>query len=327
MNNATVDSRLDAARALASPCRLCPRRCGVDRLRGEIGFCGADGSARLFLEYVHWAEDEDISPAQTLHFLGCNLSCSFCQTRSDANRLSSAALDAGLFRSVVDRGRRAGAASVDVLGGEPTVNLFSLFEVFAEAGDVPPLVWNTNLYMTGEVRALLDGVADVWLADLKFGSKTCAAALSGAADAAEVAWERALEVFASSPDALIARHLVVPGHFECCTRPILEKIARLLPGVRASLRTGYMPPRDMPKDAAENRFLPAHEAGLATALARDLGLRLTRVADPDAGAETPSGGGATDFELAITPGGEVYARHVTGEAADLLRAAGFATNE
>lgn len=323
MNSAIAGSRIDAAFSMASPCRLCPRRCGVDRLRGEAGFCGADRHARLFLEYVHWAEDADITPAQTLHLRGCNLRCSFCQTRGDEARLPSAKLDAGIFKNIIERGRLAGAKSVDILGGEPGVNLFSLLEIFADAGDFPGLVWNTNLYMTAEARALLDGVADVWLADLKFGSVFCAEALSGAADAAETAFTRAEEIFSVTPERLILRHLVVPGHFHCCTKPVLERIARLFPGVRVSLRTGYMPPRDLRENARENRFPSPADSERAMELARNLGVRLTRVAAPPEGGAIAVNAGKSDFELAITPGGEVYARHATSEAIGLLAAVGF----
>ena len=38
-----LSGRIQALRAMMGPCRLCPRACGVDRLKGEKGFCGATG--------------------------------------------------------------------------------------------------------------------------------------------------------------------------------------------------------------------------------------------------------------------------------------------
>lgn len=321
MKKAAAVSGLDTAFRLAESCRLCPRRCGVNRLRGETGPCGAGRHARLFMEYVHWAEDAVIAPAQTLYLDGCNLSCTFCQTREERMRLPAAQLTASLFRDIVARGFRAGARTVDILGGEPSVNLPALLEIFAEGEDFPGLVWNTNLYMTAEACALLDGVADLFMADLKFGDSACAVRLSGLPDATTVAWERAREIYARSPQTLILRHLVLPGHFDCCTRPVFEGIAREFPDVPVSLKTVYMPPKDMAAGEPEKRFLTGCEAERARGLAGDLGLALTEDAVLVEGQDTPGGDGAAEFEVVITPEGGVYLRHALREAVDMFLAA------
>jgi putative pyruvate formate lyase activating enzyme len=290
-------------------------------LRGERGFCGAGREAELFLEYVHWGEDADIVPAQTLYLTGCNLTCRFCQTGEEQRRPTDR-LTPELFRQILARGRRAGARTVNILGGEPTVNLPALLELFAAAGDFPGLVWNTNLYGSAEAFRLLDGLVDVYLADLKFGSSGCAETLAGAGDAGETAQARAAEIFARAPAALIARHLVVPGHFDCCTRPVLEWIARRLPGVRVSLKTVYLPPRTLPAACREKRFLTPEEAAEARRLAESLRLRLTRDAPwPEAPGlgETEPGGRPAPVEAVIAPDGRGYLRHIGREAAEVLK--------
>ena len=325
MNSLVARSNLDAVFSLAERCRLCPRQCGARRLRGETGFCGAGRHARLFMEYVHWAEDAVIAPAQTLYLDGCNLSCSFCQTREERQRLPAARLTPELLRRILASGREKGAASVDILGGEPGVNLFALFELFAESGDFDNLVWNTNLYCTAEACELLAGVADIILGDVKFGSPACAARLAGTADATEIAWRRAAEIHARTPGALILRHLVLPGHFSCCSRPVLENVAEHFAGVPVSLKTVYMPPRDMRPDAPEKRFLSAGETDAAFALARSLGLRLTDDATLAQSRRSEAGDGTNgadnEFEIAIAPDGGVYLRHAHREAVDMLLAA------
>lgn len=324
MNGILAKQRLDKARSLADPCRLCPRRCGARRLHGQTGRCGAGSGADLFLEYVHWGEDADIVPAQTLYLTGCNMSCVFCQTGEEQRRLAASRLTPALFGDILARGRRAGARTVNILGGEPTVNLPALLELFASVGDFPGLVWNTNLYGSAEAFEILDGIADIYMADLKFGHHDCGLRLAGAGDAAEVARARAREIFARTPEALIARHLVMPGHFDCCTRPVLEWIAQNLPGVRVSLKTVYLPPPAMPDSCPEKCFLTRTEAETARKLAESLGLRLTRDAarpEPGAAAATEAGPGDSQvpLDIVITPDGRVYMRHIVREAAEILR--------
>jgi len=325
MNSALAEKRLPQIQRLADPCRICPKACGAKRLQGEIGFCGAGTQATLFMEYLHWAEDADIVPAQTMYLNGCNLACTFCQTGEEQEKLPSTPLTPDLFRLILDRGWKRGARFVNVLGGEPTVNLPALLELFAEVGDFPNLVWNTNLYGTAETFELLNGIADVYMADLKFGNSKCAANLAGADDAGEVAKARAAEIFARTPEALIARHLVMPGHFDCCTRPVLEWVARTLPGVRVSLKTVFMPPARLSGNCLEKRFLSQEEADRAKNLAKSLGLRLTKDAEAPAPApEKPSDiledGNEIIMDAVISPEGRIYMRHIVRRAAETLQA-------
>lgn len=324
MNSAIAGANLERARALAAGCRLCPRACGARRDRGEAGRCGVGSVPGIFMEYVHWGEDENIVPAQTLYLAGCSLSCVFCQSADEMARLPVADLTPEVFSAILARGREAGARTVNILGGEPTVNLPGLLEVFARVGDFPGLVWNTNLYGSAEAFGLLDGVVDIYMADIKFGNAECGARLAGAADAAAVERQRAAEIFARSPDALIVRHLVMPEHYSCCTVPTLEWIARNLSGVRVSLKTVFMPPAGMPP-GPERRFLTADEVARARALAESLGLRLTRDAvfpeSGDTGPNAGAGGGNAFMEVVVTPEGGVYVRHVVRQLSDAVRAA------
>ena len=319
MRSAAAATILEKVFRLAEPCRICPRRCGALRLSGETGACGAGPTANLFMEYVHWGEDADIVPAQTLYLTGCNLDCAFCQTGQEMRAPGARPLTPGLFREILDNGAAAGAKTVNILGGEPTVNAPALVELFTRTGDFPGLVWNTNFYGEAEIFSLLDTVVDIYMGDVKFGNSACAERLCGRADAGGVAMARALEIFSRRPDALIVRHLVLPGHFSCCTRPVLEWIASHLPGVRVSLKTGYLPPDGM-RDCPERRFLRDGEIRSAFQLAGELGLRLTRDATlPEENASEPPSSGR-EFEIVLSPEGEVYVRHVTREAAALINA-------
>ena len=63
-------------------CKLCPRECGIDRDRGERGFCGVDSTLRVARAALHAWEEPPISGKNgsgTVFFSGCNLRCVFCQ--------------------------------------------------------------------------------------------------------------------------------------------------------------------------------------------------------------------------------------------------------
>ena len=44
---------------------------------------------------------------------------------------------------------------------------------------LPPVVWKSNFFGTEESFDLLDGVVDVYVADLKFGNDACAERIAG----------------------------------------------------------------------------------------------------------------------------------------------------
>lgn len=132
-----------------------------------------------------------------------------------------------------------GARTVMILGGEPTVHLPTALEIVAALPEDTKLVWKTNAHGSAQAREWLDGLFDVWLADYKFGNDHCAEHLAGVPRYQEVVRENLL--WASHHSELIVRHLLMPGHVDCCWEPIARWLAANLPSVKVSLRSGFWP--------------------------------------------------------------------------------------
>src|SRR5262249_53895629 len=130
-----------------------------------------------------------------------------------------------------------GARTIMILGGEPTVNLPAALEIVAALPDTAKLVWKTNAHSSAQARALLDGLFEVWLADYKFGNAACAQRLAGISGYPSVVQENLL--WANTHTELIVRHLLMPGHVNCCWAPVAEWLAAQLPGVKVNLRAGF----------------------------------------------------------------------------------------
>jgi putative pyruvate formate lyase activating enzyme len=109
----------------------------------------------------------------------------------------------------------------------------------AELPDTARVIWKTNAHGSAEARALLDGMFDVWLADFKFGNDECARRLAKAPNYVLIVKENLL--WANAHSELIVRHLLMPGHIDCCWRPVAEWLAAELPGVKVNLRSGFWP--------------------------------------------------------------------------------------
>ncbi|NMC04645.1 MAG: hypothetical protein GYA24_05505 [Candidatus Lokiarchaeota archaeon] len=109
-------------------------------------------------------------------------------------------------------------------------------------------------YTIDATRLLLD-VMDIWLPDLKYGNDACAKRLSGI----DMYWTVLTRNLKFIHDAmilpghasLVIRHLVMPGHVDCCSVPIIEWIAKHLPLAMVNIMGQYRPQHDVLVHPAE----------------------------------------------------------------------------
>jgi putative pyruvate formate lyase activating enzyme len=265
--------RAVAARAALAKCHLCGHHCGVNRLAGELGRCQAGPPARVFSAQVEVGDELELIPTFAVALSGCDLRCDFCLTGAASwNPRAGEPLRPEIL------GRRArvalaeGARTVMLLGGEPTIHLPAALEIVAAMPAAAKLVWKTNAHGSAQAREWLDGLFDVWLADYKFGNERCSECLAEVHNYGLIVQENLL--WASQHTELIVRHLLMPGHLECCWRPVAEWLAAELPGVKVSLRPGFWPAWHADRHPELRRTVPTSESARAMQLAEALGLNL-----------------------------------------------------
>jgi putative pyruvate formate lyase activating enzyme len=264
--------RVAAWQAL-SHCRLCAHECGVNRLAGEHGLCHAGTTTRVFSAQIEVADEMELVPTFAIALSGCDLRCAFCITGAQSwNARAGDILDVNQLAAQATAALRRGARTIMILGGEPTIHLPAVLDLVSALPEDAPLVWKTNAHASAEARALLSGVFDLWLADFKFGNNACAQRLAGVPNYLTVTRENLL--WAAGETCLIVRHLVMPGHVECCWRPIAQWISEELPRVKVSLRDGYWPGWQSPRYPELNRVVSRAEISRATDIADALGLNL-----------------------------------------------------
>jgi putative pyruvate formate lyase activating enzyme len=238
-----LEVKVELARRMLSECVCCERRCGADRSAGGTGFCGVPNESKYSSDFLHMGEEPELVPSHTIFFSGCTFECVYCQNWDIAmDARAGRQAEPEMLAAVLQEGVAQGSRNANFVGGNPDPHLYTILrtiELTGEAARFLPMVWNSNMFTSSEAMRILDGVIDVYLGDFRYGNDSCAEELSGVQGYLEVVSRNFSDALASAE--VMVRHLVLPGHLECCTRPVMEWVSENMPGVYFNLMFQYRP--------------------------------------------------------------------------------------
>lgn len=202
-------------------CTLCPRRCGVDRTRGQLGFCKMPGQIHAARAGVHYWEEPVISGSfgsGAVFFSGCTLKCAFCQNYDISQENFGKPLTSAELRAAFERLIDEGVQNINLV--TPTHFLPDILPALEPKLPVP-VVYNCGGYESVETLRQLEGKIDVYLPDFKYSDNALAKKLSSAPDYFETASAAILEMYRQVGKpvleddemkcGVLVRHLVLPG--------------------------------------------------------------------------------------------------------------------
>jgi putative pyruvate formate lyase activating enzyme len=280
--------REEALWAIFESCRLCPRACGANRLKGEKGFCSSTARLKVHGFSPHFGEERPLvgkGGSGTIFFSNCNLLCCFCQNwqinhRGDGDYLSHEDL-AGMMLALQGRG----CHNINLV--TPThvaPHIVKALRLAIRGGLRVPLVYNTGSYDALDVVKLLDGIVDIHLPDFKYQDGAMASKYSsGASDYPEVAaavikqMHRQVGVLrvdsrGIAERGLIIRHLVMPGNIAGTDRFVQWVARELSPDTYVNLMAQYRPEHEASSYPEINRRIGVQEWSEAQRWARAAGL-------------------------------------------------------
>lgn len=207
-------------------CELCPRKCGVDRTKGELGFCRSSEKIRIAKSSLHFWEEPCISGEKgsgTVFFSYCTLKCVYCQNFgiSTQNYGRDITIDE-LSECFLDL-QNQGANNINLV--TPThfvAQIISAIEIARKKGLVLPIVYNTSGYENVETIKMLDGYVDIFLPDLKYFDDKYAVKYSNAKDYFKTATAAIKQMYNQVGKCefdkngiirkgVVVRHLMLPG--------------------------------------------------------------------------------------------------------------------
>ena len=211
---------------ILAKCDICPRKCGVNRLEGETGFCRIGRKAQVASYGPHHGEERPLvgtGGSGTVFFSGCNLSCQFCQNWDISQKARGREMDstgmAKIFMDLQDRG----CHNINLVS--PSHVVVQIAEALDEALDMGlslPIVYNTGGYDSLETLRSLDGIVDIYMPDMKYSDPSVGSGLSRVEDYPEINRNAVKEMHRQVGDlkldrrgiatsGLIVRHLILPS--------------------------------------------------------------------------------------------------------------------
>lgn len=251
-------------------CDLCPHNCGVDRIRGQQGVCGAGLKPRIASANVHRGEEPPISGSKgsgTIFLTGCSLKCMFCQNFPISQLGNGETITTRELADKMLTLQRQRVHNINFV--TPTHYLPQILAALWLAiphGFSLPIVWNSSGYEKVDCLRLLEGVVAVYLPDMKYSSDIpadeissahgyCALNRSAVSEMLRQVGHLRLDADGIAVQGLVIRHLVLPGG-RAGSRDVLRWIAENL-GTDTHI-------------ALMNQYFPAHRAAGSPEIGRKI---------------------------------------------------------
>lgn len=266
----------------------CPRRCGINRVDGKVGFCTATDKIKVAKYMLHFWEEPCISGKSgsgTVFFSGCPLRCEFCQNHEISEKCVGREASCDELATIFLELQNMGANNINLVS--PTIYVYQIIEAVKIAkskGLKLPIIYNTSGYENVETIKLLSGIIDVYLPDFKYASDILArkySKVSNYVDNVEnVLKEMVYQVgnveFNENgliKKGVIIRHLILPNNV-LNSKLVLKWIRdNLGSDVYVSIMAQYFPTHKAPYDKTLNRKITKEELDSVLEYAESIGLK------------------------------------------------------
>ena len=232
-------NKIKRAYKLLESCRICPRNCGVNRLKGEIGFCKAGLKPMVSSFHAHFGEEPPISGCSgsgTIFFTHCSLRCVFCQNHPISHLAEGQEVSIEELADMMLKLENQGCHNINFV--TPTHYMPQILDAVSMArnkGLRLPLVYNCGGYESLEALEILDGIIDVYMPDMKYSNDAVSKKYSFAPDYFSVSKRAVKEMYKQvggltiekgiASRGLLIRHLVMPDNI-AGSEAIFDFIAR-----------------------------------------------------------------------------------------------------
>ncbi len=280
-------------------CTLCPRNCKVNRYKSP-GVCGASDKIKVAHYGLHMWEEPIISGdsgSGTIFFSYCNLKCIFCQNyKISTGGYGKEITEERLQELCLDL-QEKGANNINLV--TPTHYVPQIVNSIQKIKDKElkiPIVYNTSSYENVSTIKMLDGIIDIYLADLKYYDDNLACNYSHCKDyfhyASLAIYEMVNQVGSFVIEnnlmkrGVIVRILILPGHVEDAKKLVHYLYTTYHDTIIISLMNQYTPLKKFDKYPNLERKVNDQEYQEVIDYALDLGVKYAFIQEGETQSES-----------------------------------------
>lgn len=281
-----LSARADAAYEIYRNCRVCPHACGIDRTKGEKGYCKQSDRLTVASYVQHFGEEIPLTGTRgvgNIFLTSCNMRCDYCQNYQISQLREGVEQD---YAEVADEMLKLQSLGVHYMGWvSPSHVVPGLLKSLALArgkGLTLPIIYNTNAYDMISTLKLLDGIVDIYLPDMKYADNATAKRYSHIKNYVEHSREAVLEMFRQVGPAtfdedglakagVMVRHLVLPNGLAGTWETLCFIAIEMSTKIPLSLMSQYHPVHKAVFNPAISRTITTDEYDEAVRMAEELG--------------------------------------------------------
>ncbi|MEW6101783.1 MAG: radical SAM protein [Candidatus Omnitrophota bacterium] len=268
-------------------CSICPRRCGVNRLKDEKGFCKTGLKAKVFSFMPHRGEEPAVSGQSgsgTIFFSHCNMACAYCQNYEFSQEGQGREVENAELADFMLELKRLGCHNINLVTPTHVMpQILKALNIAAGKGLDLPIVYNSGGYELPEIIKLLEAVVDIYLVDMRYAEGEEALKYSSSPgyprynqDSVKLMHKQVgvakIDPHGIMARGLIIRHLVLPNNI-AGTAKIMEFIAKELSSeTYISLMSQYLPYYKACKDERIARRITQDEYARSQEVMHEYGL-------------------------------------------------------
>ncbi len=221
-----LSSRIEQAYQHLEDCDLCARYCHMNRRETIKGAVCRTGERAVVNSFgPHHGEEDSLrgtNGSGTIFFSWCNLRCVFCQNWEISHKGMGREVEPDELADMMLNLQERGCHNINfVTPSHVVAQIIAAVDIAAQKGLRIPLVYNTGGYDSPEALALLDGIIDIYMPDMKYGDSAIARKYSKVRNYVEINFAAVREMHRQVGDlqldskgvalrGLLVRHLVLP---------------------------------------------------------------------------------------------------------------------
>ncbi len=263
-----------------SLCDICPRNCRINRYKFK-GVCGADYKIKIANALLHFGEEPPLvkdGGSGVIFFSGCPMKCIYCQNMGFSQRGVGVEITEQELAFIMLELQKAGAENINLVTASHFIpQVLKSLEIAIMEGLSLPIVWNTSSYEKVEMLKLLEGVVDVYLADIRYVEDEVGLKYSKVPNYWTVAKEALKEMYKQvgvfdGKKGMIIRLLIFPSHITDHKKALDFIVSELSPDVPVSIMRQYMPVFGAKNDPLIGRMISNEEYEEVLDYAEQLGI-------------------------------------------------------